>query len=136
MTTAAIDWGQLFELVWAGALAGVGVSIAFATLILGATRAADHRRADRARVASAYVVAGRPGRLRLRRQRGLRRLRHRLQVAPFDRRAAPVARRAAGPLCASSQFPFEVRRSWYWCLSAATEPATVPPRLPVPRGAP
>ena len=56
MTTGAIDWGQLFELVWAGALAGVGVSIAFAALILGATRAADHRRADRARVASAYIV--------------------------------------------------------------------------------
>jgi hypothetical protein len=58
MTTAGIDWGQLFELVWAGALAGVVVSIAFATLILGATRAADHRRADRPRVASAYVVLG------------------------------------------------------------------------------
>ena len=56
MTVAAIDWGQLFELVWAGALAGVGVSIAFATLILGATRAADHRRADRHRVASGYIV--------------------------------------------------------------------------------
>ena len=58
MTSAAIDWGQLFELVWAGALAGVGVAVAFATLILGATRAADHRRADRGRVASAYVVLG------------------------------------------------------------------------------
>ena len=56
MTTAAIDWGQLFELVWAGALAGVGVSVAFATLILGATRAADHRRGDRAQIASAYIV--------------------------------------------------------------------------------
>jgi hypothetical protein len=56
MTTAAIDWGQLFELVWAGALAGIGVSAAFATLILGATRAADHRRAERGRVASAYIV--------------------------------------------------------------------------------
>jgi hypothetical protein len=56
MTTAAIDWGQLFELVWAGAVAGVVVSVAFAALILGATRAADHRRADRARVASAYIV--------------------------------------------------------------------------------
>jgi hypothetical protein len=56
MTAAAIDWGQLFELVWAGALAGVGVAVAFAALILGATRAADHRRADRARVASAYIV--------------------------------------------------------------------------------
>jgi hypothetical protein len=58
MTTAAIDWGQLFELIWTGALAGVGVSVAFAALILGATRAADHRRADRGRVASAYVVLG------------------------------------------------------------------------------
>jgi hypothetical protein len=58
MTRAAIDWGQLFELVWAGALAGVGVAVAFATLILGATRAADHRRADRDRVASAYFVLG------------------------------------------------------------------------------
>jgi hypothetical protein len=56
MSAAAIDWGQLFELVWAGALAGVGVSVAFAPLILGATRAADHRRGERARVASAYVV--------------------------------------------------------------------------------
>jgi hypothetical protein len=56
MTSAAIDWGQLFELVWAGAVAGVVVSVAFAALILGATRAADHRRADRARVASAYIV--------------------------------------------------------------------------------
>jgi hypothetical protein len=58
VTTGAIDWGQLFELVWAGALAGVGVSVAFATLILGATRAADHRRADRRRIASAYFVLG------------------------------------------------------------------------------
>jgi hypothetical protein len=54
--TAAVDWGQLFELVWAGALAGVGVSAAFATLIFGATRAADHRRGERGRVASAYFV--------------------------------------------------------------------------------
>jgi cytochrome bd-type quinol oxidase subunit 2 len=50
MTSAAIDWG--------GALAGVVVSVAFATLILGATRAADHRRADRPRLASVYVVLG------------------------------------------------------------------------------
>jgi hypothetical protein len=58
MTSAAIDWGQLFELVWAGAVAGVVVSVAFAALILGATRAADHRRAERGRVASAYIVLG------------------------------------------------------------------------------
>ena len=58
MTIAAIDWSQLFELVWAGALAGIGVSVAFATLILGATRAADHRRAARGRVAGGYIVLG------------------------------------------------------------------------------
>jgi hypothetical protein len=58
MTTAAIDWGQLLELVWAGALAGVGVSVTFAALILGATRAADHRRSGRTQVASAYIVLG------------------------------------------------------------------------------
>jgi hypothetical protein len=56
MTPAAIDWGQLFELVWAAALASVAVSVSFAALILGATRAADHRRADRTRIASAYFV--------------------------------------------------------------------------------
>jgi hypothetical protein len=56
MTSGAIDWGQLFELVWAGALAGVGVAVAFATLILGATRAADNRRAARVRTASGYLV--------------------------------------------------------------------------------
>jgi hypothetical protein len=34
----------------------VAVAVSFATLILGATRAADHRRADRHRTASAYFV--------------------------------------------------------------------------------
>ena len=59
MTTAAIDWGQLFELVWAGALAGVVVSVAFATLILGATRAArpspSRPRASRRRPTSSWA---------------------------------------------------------------------------------
>jgi hypothetical protein len=56
MTVASIDWNQIFELVWAATLAGVAVAVSFATLILGATRAADHRRADRHRTASAYFV--------------------------------------------------------------------------------
>ena len=56
MTTAAIDWGQLFELVWAGALAGVGVAVTFAVLILGATRASDSRRADNGTAATAYMA--------------------------------------------------------------------------------
>jgi hypothetical protein len=56
MTSAAIDWGKLFELVWAAGLAAVAVSVSFATLIVGATRASDYRRADRRRVATAYVA--------------------------------------------------------------------------------
>jgi Na+/H+-dicarboxylate symporter len=55
MTVAAIDWGQILELVWASALAGIAVAIVFATLILGVTRASDLRRAGRDGAAAAYV---------------------------------------------------------------------------------
>ncbi len=54
MTFAAIDWGQLLELVWVAALAGVAVAVCFALIILGAARASDSRRADRAGAATAY----------------------------------------------------------------------------------
>ena len=53
---AAIDWGQIFELIWAAAVAGIAVAVTFAVLIVGATRASDHRRADRGGVAAAYIV--------------------------------------------------------------------------------
>ena len=56
MTSAAIDWGKLFELIWAAALASFAVSITFAAVILGATRAADHRRSARTRAATGYGV--------------------------------------------------------------------------------
>jgi hypothetical protein len=56
MTPAAIDWGKLFELVWAGALAGVAVAVTFALMILGATRATDARRADRGGVAMGFAA--------------------------------------------------------------------------------
>jgi Na+/H+-dicarboxylate symporter len=56
MTVAAIDWGQILELVWASALAGIAVAIVFATLILGVTRASDLRRAGRDGAATAYVA--------------------------------------------------------------------------------
>jgi hypothetical protein len=56
MTPAAVDWGQLLELVWAGAVAGIAVAIAFATLILGATRASDERRAGNGGAAVAYTA--------------------------------------------------------------------------------
>ena len=56
MTVAAIDWGQILELIWASALAGIAVAIVFATLILGVTRASDLRRAGRDGAATAYVA--------------------------------------------------------------------------------
>lgn len=55
MIVAAIDTGQLVELVWAAAAAGVAVTIAFALFLLGVTRSADARRAQRGEpVALAY----------------------------------------------------------------------------------
>ena len=56
MISAAIDWSKLFELVWAAALAGLAVSVTFAAVIVGATRATDCRRANRSGAATAYVV--------------------------------------------------------------------------------
>ena len=62
MTVAAIDVGQLLELAWASALAGVAVAICFSLVIVGAARAEDCRRNRRAGSATAYaalsVVAG------------------------------------------------------------------------------
>jgi hypothetical protein len=59
---AAIDVGQLFELVWAAALATIAVAICFSLVIIGAARAEDCRRNRRAGSATAYaalsVVAG------------------------------------------------------------------------------
>ena len=62
MTVAAIDVGQLLELVWASALATIAVAVCFSLVIVGAARAEDCRRNRRAGSASAYaalsVVAG------------------------------------------------------------------------------
>jgi uncharacterized membrane protein len=54
--TATIDTGQLFELVWAAAVAGIAVAIVFALIILGTTRSDDLRRAGRDGAAGAYLV--------------------------------------------------------------------------------
>jgi hypothetical protein len=53
---AAIDFGKLFELVWAAALAGVAVAISFSLVILGASRAEDCRRNRRNGSATAYAT--------------------------------------------------------------------------------
>jgi hypothetical protein len=59
---AAIDTAKLFELVWAAALAGVGVAVCFSIVIIGAARAGECRRNRRSGSATAYatlsVVAG------------------------------------------------------------------------------
>jgi hypothetical protein len=59
---AAIDVGQLFELVWAAALATIAVAFSFSLVIIGAARAEDCRRNRRNGSATAYaalsVVAG------------------------------------------------------------------------------
>jgi hypothetical protein len=56
MTAAAIDWGKLVELVWAAGLAGVAVAVVFSLMILGVTRAADLRRADRGGAAASFAI--------------------------------------------------------------------------------
>jgi hypothetical protein len=56
MTAAAIDWGKLFELVWAAALASLVVSVTFAAVIVGATRASDSRRDRRTARATGYAA--------------------------------------------------------------------------------
>jgi hypothetical protein len=53
---AAIDVGQLFELVWAGALATIAVAVCFSLVILGAARAEDCRRNRRSGSATAYAA--------------------------------------------------------------------------------
>jgi hypothetical protein len=59
---AAIDVGQLFELVWAAALASVAVAICFSLVIIGYARAEECRRNRRRGSATAYgalsLVAG------------------------------------------------------------------------------
>jgi hypothetical protein len=59
---AAIDFGQLFELVWAAAVASVAVAVSFSLVIIGAARAEDCRRNRRAGSATLYlalsIVAG------------------------------------------------------------------------------
>jgi uncharacterized membrane protein len=59
---AAIDVGQLFELVWVAALASIAVAICFSLVVIGVSRSEDCRRNRRAGSATAYgvlsIVAG------------------------------------------------------------------------------
>ena len=42
-----VDWGQLLEVVEAGLIAGVGISVAFSLVILGTVRAAEAQQQSR-----------------------------------------------------------------------------------------
>ena len=58
MTLAAIDFGKLFELVWAAALAGVVVAGAVSLGLVGFTRAAERRSGGQGAIAAAYGLLG------------------------------------------------------------------------------
>jgi hypothetical protein len=53
---AAIDVGELFELVWAAGLASIAVAICFSLVIIGVARAEDCRRNRRRGSATAYAA--------------------------------------------------------------------------------
>jgi hypothetical protein len=53
---AAIDTGQLFELVWASTIAGIAVAVCYSLVIIGAARAEDCRRNRRSGSATAYAA--------------------------------------------------------------------------------
>jgi hypothetical protein len=53
---AAIDVGNLLELVWASILAGVAVAITFSLVIIGVARSADCRQNRRDGSATAYAA--------------------------------------------------------------------------------
>jgi threonine/homoserine/homoserine lactone efflux protein len=59
---AAIEVGQLFELVWAAILATIAVAVSFSFVVIGVARAGECRRNRRTGSATAYgalsVVAG------------------------------------------------------------------------------
>jgi hypothetical protein len=58
MTLATIDWDALFTAVWAGAVGGVGVTVAYGFVILGGIRALDLSRAGRTGGAVVYGAIG------------------------------------------------------------------------------
>jgi hypothetical protein len=53
-----VEWGDLLDVVWTAAVAGVGVTCAFAFVILGATRAVDLQRNGRPTEAGLYGLLG------------------------------------------------------------------------------
>jgi hypothetical protein len=55
---ATVDWDALLTVVWTALLAGIAVPAAYGLVILGATRALDLGRQDRAGEAAVYGLIG------------------------------------------------------------------------------
>jgi hypothetical protein len=53
-----VEWGDVVDVIWTAAAAGVGVTVAFALAILGTVRAVDRQRDGRLAAATAYGVVG------------------------------------------------------------------------------
>ena len=53
-----VDWAALGKVIVASAIAGVGVSLCFAFAVVGATRFAEMRRAERPLGAGFYAALG------------------------------------------------------------------------------
>jgi hypothetical protein len=53
-----VDWGTLGEVIVASIAAGVGATVCFAFAVLGATRFADMRRAERPLGATFFAALG------------------------------------------------------------------------------
>jgi hypothetical protein len=56
--TAIIDWDALLTVIWASAVAGIGVTAAFGVAILGGTRAVELGREGRPGEATLFGVVG------------------------------------------------------------------------------
>jgi hypothetical protein len=52
---AAIDIGQLLEVVWVSLLAGVGITTAYSLIVLGSARSLQARRSGHAAASVAYA---------------------------------------------------------------------------------
>jgi hypothetical protein len=52
--TAAIDAGQLAQVVWVSLLTGIGMTTAYSFVVLGGARSAEARRSGRSAAALAY----------------------------------------------------------------------------------
>ena len=61
LAAGAVDWSALGKVVIASLSAGVGITFCFSIAVVGATRFAEMRRADRGGVAVFYATLGLAG---------------------------------------------------------------------------